>query len=251
MDGIRLEKTKVKLGIFGVTGRMGRAIASLALAEEMEVAPLARSCVGEDLGLLLGKPPNKIFVSTTLEKPLPHVLIDCSLAEGLKQHIEIALQFRLPLVVGSTGLKEDDFEAMRVAAKEIPVFYSANFSIGMALFKRLARQAAEVFAEEAHIDLIETHHAEKKDAPSGSALSIKKAMGCELNIHSIRSGHIVGEHVLQFNTAAERMIISHQVHTRDTFARGALQAARFIQNRSPGWYEMDDLLAEKRDAHPS
>ena len=146
------------------------------------------------------------------------------------------------MVIGTTGI---DVAELKTASKSIPIFYAPNFSLGMALLKRAAAEIARSFPSEAHIDLIETHHAGKKDAPSGSALSLAAAVDREVKIHSLRSGGIIGEHSLQFNTAEERIEIFHQVHTRDAFAKGALEAALFLMGKPAGLYGMDELLAGK------
>lgn len=131
------------------------------------------------------------------------------------------------------------------AANAIPLFYAPNFSLGMALFRRLCLEAAEKFPA-CTVDLFEAHHAQKKDSPSGSALLLSHDLeqkGKRPSIHSIRSGQIIGEHKLLLNTNEERIELSHTAHSRMAFARGALEAARFLlHQQKPKLYSMDDLV---------
>jgi 4-hydroxy-tetrahydrodipicolinate reductase len=120
--------------------------------------------------------------------------------------------------------------------------------LGVALLKKFAAFMAHSFHEEADIDLIETHHIQKKDSPSGTALEIADVLrtnGRTTTIHSIRSGQIVGKHELIFNTGEEQISIAHTAHSRNAFARGSLAAAAFLLTQPPGLYGMNDLLAQK------
>lgn len=234
----------INLGIFGATGRFGKRIAACALQHpsfRLQSA-MGRSHHGEDLGTLLGGPSLGLPISSRPD-PLPDLFIDASLAAGLSDR----LQYGRPIVIGTTGLSPKDFDLIQEASRKIPLFYAPNFSLGIALLRRCAAEIAKQFPLDASIDLIETHHTEKKDAPSGAALTIADAVRKEkpearIEVHSIRSGKIIGEHSLQFNNADERIQISHQAHSRDVFAKGALAAALFLIDQPPGLYGMDDLL---------
>ncbi|MBS0625087.1 MAG: 4-hydroxy-tetrahydrodipicolinate reductase [Verrucomicrobia bacterium] len=236
-----MQTRNIKIGIFGATGRLGRAIALAALQNPtFQIgSALGRSHLGEDLGTLLGRAPIDVPIALQPAEPLPDLFIDVSLPANLSER----LQVDRPLVIGTTGFSPADFEQIRKASERIPIFYTPNFSLGIALMKQAAEEISRRFFTDAHVDLIETHHAEKKDAPSGTALSIAEAIP-NVNIHSIRSGKIAGEHTLRFNTAEEQIEITHRVHTRDAFARGALAAARFLIDRPPGLYDMNCLLRE-------
>ncbi len=201
----------LKIGLIGANGRMGKAIAALH-----EIIPIARS---------------------TPKTPLDcDVLIDFSSPQALQEN----LLFGKPIVIGTTG--HPDFSLIEEAAKTIPIFFAANFSLGAAILKQLTAFVANRFPGD--LDLIETHHSEKKDAPSGTALHLVKNLP-EARIHSIRSGKIIGEHTLIFNNAQERLTLSHQVHSREAFASGALAAAQFLIGKPPGLYTMDNLISEK------
>ena len=182
------------------------------------------------------------------EIPQIDVLIDVSLPPHFADRLRIAEEKRIPIVIGTTGLSETDRQLIEKCARIIPIFYSANFSIGMAILKKLAADASRYFPSPAEIELIETHHAEKRDAPSGSALAIAQEVqrsrpGREPpSIQSIRTGQIVGEHTLLFNTPEERLTLSHQAHSRTAFARGALAAALFLGHQRPGLYGIESIF---------
>lgn len=242
----------MNIGIIGATGRLGRAIAILALRDpffqirEALTHPQSPH-LDEDLGTFLGIEP--LNLSLTASPSFQAALyLDVSTPSALAHNLEQATHHKKPLVVGTTGLSDTDLLLLEKAAQQIPLFYATNFSLGMALLYKLAAEAALRFHTHAEIDLIETHHTEKKDAPSGSSLALAKTvqeahpLSLSPRIHSIRSGQIVGEHELLFNTAEERLLLSHQAHSRDAFARGALAAARFLIPKPPGLYGMEDLL---------
>jgi 4-hydroxy-tetrahydrodipicolinate reductase len=213
----------IKVAIFGASGRLGRSIANLVTDPFL---------LAEDADLY----------------------IDASLPPGVPAHLEIALSAKRPIVIGVTGLSTETHALIAHASKSIPIFYSPNFSLGIALLKKFAEFMAQSFHREANVDLIETHHLEKKDAPSGTALSLAKSLqenGRNPTLHSIRSGAIVGIHELIFNTAEEKISLIHTAHSRDAFARGALAAAAFLLKQSPGLYGMDNLLSvDLRDLKP-
>ncbi len=200
----------IKIGVVGANGRMGKAIAAL-----YPILPIFK---------------------TTPRAPLDcDVLIDVSSHEALERN----LSANIPIVIGTTG--HLDFAPIEKAAQKLPIFYAANFSLGAALLNQIANFVAKHFP--ADIDLIETHHVGKKDAPSGTALHLIKALK-DAKIHSIRSGSVIGEHTLIFNNTEEKLTLSHQVHSREAFARGALAAARFLLGKPPGLYGMDNLFRE-------
>ena len=201
----------IKIGVIGAQGRLGRAIAALA-----PVMPVARTTKRTGLNC--------------------DVLIDVSSPEALLEN----LSANKPIVIGTTG--HLDFTPIEQAAKNVPVFYAPNFSLGIALLRKLALEIAASFPSD--IDLIETHHKKKKDAPSGTALQLAKLLP-GVQIHSIRSGSIIGEHTLIFNNGLESLTLSHETHSRDAYARGALAAARFLIGKPSGLYTMDNLLSSK------
>lgn len=218
----------MKIAVLGAAGRLGSSIVKAALDEgSVEIESLSSRDIP-------AKTESKIWIFAGL----PSSLSVC-LHKAVFQNIR--------LVVGTTGLEESDRQEMVEASHSIPLFYSPNFSLGIALMKKFAELTASGFHRNAHIDLIETHHARKKDAPSGTALWIAKAIEerhpqpCRL--HSIRSGSIPGEHTLYFNTPEEKLTLIHETHNPIAFGRGALAAARFLLHQGAGLYGMDHLLA--------
>jgi 4-hydroxy-tetrahydrodipicolinate reductase len=204
----------IKIAIFGASGRLGRSI--------------------------INQMADPFLVSSE-----PDLYIDASLPPGVPKHLQIALASKRPIVIGVTGLSDEVHTLLFNASHSIPIFYSPNFSLGAALLKKFAAFMAQSFYADADIDLIETHHVQKKDAPSGTALSIANTLrthGKNPTIHSIRSGQTVGIHELILNTAEEQLSLTHTAHSRSAFARGALSAARFLLQQPPGLYGMDDLL---------
>ncbi len=201
----------IKIGLIGANGRMGRAISAL-------------------------HPTTPIYRDTPRNSLDCDVLIDVSSSQSLLEN----LSANKPIVIGTTG--HADFAPIHAAAKHLPIFYASNFSLGAAILKKLSTFTAAHFASD--IDLIEMHHTNKKDAPSGTALHLLNHLP-NARVHSLRSGQTIGEHTLIFNNAEEKITLSHQVHSRDAFAKGALAAARFLVNKPPGLYSMDNLFTEE------
>jgi 4-hydroxy-tetrahydrodipicolinate reductase len=239
----------MKIALFGASGRMGRAIASAIVREKDLILTEAivhahSSSLGKDLGALLEQPPLGIALTMDYQGKA-NLIIDMALPCAFPSALETALKHRLPIVIGTTGLSSAQMQKLVDTSTLIPVFYSANFSLGMALFRKLSRIASLQYHPECTADLIEIHHAQKKDAPSGSALMLAKDLektNKSLRIHSIRSGKIIGEHTLLFNSEEEQIELSHKVHSRSAFAKGALAAARFLIQQKPGLFGMDDLF---------
>ena len=212
----------LKIGLIGGGGRLGKEIAAL-------------------------HKPEIFFTreSPAYSHPQVEVYIDVSMNHALEHNLKVALEAKKPIVVGTTG--HATLSLLIEASQHIPVFYTPNFSLGLALMRKLSAELARKFHREAHIDLVEMHHSEKKDAPSGSALLLAKTVEqhhpATVNIHSVRSGQIPGQHTLFFNTREEKLTLSHEAHSRAAFATGALAAALFLKNKPPGLYGMDELLA--------
>jgi 4-hydroxy-tetrahydrodipicolinate reductase len=213
------------IGLIGASGRMGKAI----LALESKEARIAASFTREN-------PPDP--------GAKVDLFLDVSSIEALDQNLKAALLAKKPIVIGTTG--HPSWEKMRSASQTIPVFYSANFNLNVALMRKMAEDLARRFPLEGSIELTETHHAGKKDAPSGTALmlaqAVEKIHPSRVKIRSIRTGQIVGKHELTFQSADESFSLIHDVLSRDAFARGSLVAARFLAEQCPGFYTMDDLL---------
>lgn len=191
-------------------------------------------------------------------------VIDFSNPALTKKLLSFVTENRLPVVVATTGHTEAEKAAIIKAAKEIPVFYSSNFSVGIAVLKNFVKKAVAAMPD-ADVEITEIHHNGKADAPSGTAISlaeeIKKARKDayftfgrkgnavrnknEIGIHSIRLGNVVGEHEVMIGGKSETIILTHRAADRRVFAEGALKAAKFIINKKNGLFGMEDLLGIK------
>lgn len=188
------------------------------------------------------------------------VLIDFSFHTATKQLLIDAIDKNLPCVIATTGHTEEEKAFIKEASKKIPVFYSANYSLGVALTVKLVKEA--VSSLDGDIEIIETHHNHKVDAPSGTALMLANAIkevkpelkincgrngNCkreenEIGISSIRSGNVVGIHEVMINTGNETLTIKHEAHARSLFANGAICAAEFLVGKPNGLYDMKSLF---------
>jgi len=192
------------------------------------------------------------------------VIIDFSHVLALPFIMRFAEERKKPLVMCTTGLSDDDKKALAALSEKSPVFYSANMSLGINVLVSLAVKAAEILYPGFDIEIVEAHHNQKVDAPSGTALMIADALNDaldnqmeyvydrhevrqkrdpkEIGLHAIRGGSIVGDHSVIFAGQEEVLTISHSAQTRNVFARGAIAAARFMSGKEPGMYSMKDLI---------
>lgn len=195
----------------------------------------------------LGSEIAKLTPCIPIEKNTSRQNLNCDVLIDVSSHLCLEENFsaNIPMVIGTTGHK--NFSLINEKAKTLPIFYASNFSLGAHLLLKTASFIQEHFP--ADIDLIEMHHTEKKDSPSGTALHILKNLH-NAKVHSIRSGKALGEHTLLFNNPEEKITLSHQVHSRSAFAKGAIQAAHFIAQQKPGLYGMDNLLAQSLSLSP-
>lgn len=221
---------KIKIAIFGIKGRLGSSLVSLCNKKpSFEVIGGVESKLtrlGEKKDLLVQA----------------DVWIDVS-TSGLTDHLFLARELKKPIIIGTTGLSNEDHRQLKETSQSIPVFYSSNFSKGVFLLKQASQIGLQL---EGDIDLIEAHHAQKKDQPSGTALSIAQSLDSrQVHIHSLRAGSIRGEHTLQFTKGPEKLTLSHEVLSRTVFAQGALDAAQLLHDAPPNLYSMKDLFAEE------
>ncbi len=237
------KNSPLRLLIHGATGRMGQALLRLAGDEAgmQVVAAVARRPPTQSL---LGSVP--FFPSEALaEVPEFDVLVDFSLPEAFDAALALALARGRALVSGTTGLAATAMQALDAAGREIPVLWASNFSLGVALLHQLVAEAARAVPGW-DCDIIEMHHARKLDAPSGTALTLGKAVeaagGALPHYAAIRAGDIVGEHCVQFAGFGERIELVHRAVNRDIFARGALHAARWLATRPAGRHAIADIL---------
>lgn len=231
----------IRIVVHGASGRMGQALLRLA-AGDARLQPAAA---------VTRKPAQRVvdglpwFAAGEMHGlPAFDVLVDFSQPEALDAVLAECAGRGAALVSGTTGLDETQRHRLSAAASRIPVLWAANFSLGVAMLRRLATLAAAGLAGW-DCDIIEQHHAHKRDAPSGTALMLGgavEAAGTTPRYASVRAGDIVGEHTVQFAAAGERLELVHRATDRDVFARGALHAARWLAGRAPGSYAIDDVL---------
>lgn len=221
----------VKICVAGSQGKMGSRILKLAKDDAaLEVS-------GEfDLGV----EPDALIGACDC-------LIDFTAPKATMEHLALCAKHVKPIVVGTTGLSEAEREKIKEASATIPIVLSPNMSVGVNLLFKVIGDAAKVLGPDYHAGIIEAHHAEKKDAPSGTAKElariIKEARGdSHVDIDSVREGEIVGEHTITFESDTDLIEITHSAKTRDIFAKGALAAAKFAASAKPGLYTMKEVL---------
>jgi 4-hydroxy-tetrahydrodipicolinate reductase len=253
---IVMSATPLSIAVHGAAGRMGRAIVRLARDDARFV--LAAALVRDGPSVDLSVP----YSASLAAGAKPSVLIDFSTAAAFDSALALALERRIAFVSGTTGLSTAQHAAVKHASASIPIVWSANFSIGVAVLTRLVRDAATSLAGW-DAEIFEAHHRDKKDAPSGTALVLGRAIADArgvafddaarvdrngvresgtIGFSSMRGGDIVGEHVVAFVGEGECIELAHRATDRDIFARGALLAALRIAAMAPGHYAFADLI---------
>lgn len=174
-------------------------------------------------------------------------LIEFTAPKATVEHLKLCEKNKKAMVIGTTGLSDGEKEEIEKASKVIPIVFSPNMSIGVNLLFKMVGEAAKVLGSEYRVSIVEAHHAEKKDAPSGTAKElariVKEKKGhAEIPIESIREDEIVGEHTITFESDVDTIEITHSAKTRDIFAKGALVAAKFIAGKKSGFFTMKDVL---------
>ena len=231
-----------RLLIHGASGRMGQAL--LRLCAESDVCQVVAAVTRQSPAqrVVEGVP---FFAAKELSAvPAFDVAIDFSLPEGFDPILGLCVARSAALVSGTTGLSDAQRAALDAAATKIPLLWASNFSLGVAVLTELVERAATALPGW-DCDVVEAHHAQKKDAPSGTALSLGEAAiagGAKVEYASLRAGDIVGEHTVQFTGLGERLELVHRAGNRDIFARGALHAARRIVGKPAAAYRVRDLL---------
>jgi len=216
--------------LIGAAGRMGKTVLHLAQSDrKIEIA--ARCDLGDSI-----EPAMKNC----------DVAIDFSQADSIDEICRAALQHGKSLVIGTTGHSQQQRKTMEEAAHLVPIVLASNFSVGVNVLFWLAQKAAELLGPDFNPEIVETHHKMKKDAPSGTAKTLaeilKSVRDSEIPIQSIREGDVVGEHTINFSGPGESLELTHRAANRGIFALGALRAAKWIINKPPGLYSMQDVL---------
>jgi 4-hydroxy-tetrahydrodipicolinate reductase len=234
------QSSPTPIAIHGSMGRMGSRIAAL-MDGDASVELTARLDRGD-----IRAAEQQASISPKLAST--RSLIDFSSDEGTREAIRLARRLRSALLVGTTALSESTARELTLAEAEIPVMVCANTSLGVAVARHLAREAARLLGADYDVDIIETHHTKKLDAPSGTALALAASVGeggrpmDRNHIHAIRAGDVIGDHIVQFAGVGEILRIQHSATTRDLFARGAIRAAKWLAGRPPGRYRIEDTF---------
>ena len=264
----------VRVGITGAAGRMGRmlteAIADspadicLALAVEQP----GSSLVGADCGELIGRDKLGVTIVDDLASNIADidVLIDFTVPVATVANAQVCAEAGVALVVGTTGLTEEQEAVVQASAERLALCKASNFSTGVNLAFKLIAQAASVLGDDVDVEIVEAHHRHKIDAPSGTALSMGEAVAGALGRNlkdvavygregqtgardrqtigfaTIRAGDVVGDHTVIFAADGERLEITHKASSRMAFARGAVRAAAWLAGKAPGRYDMQDVL---------
>ena len=213
---------KIKYGLIGSSGRVGKEVKSL-MDEYGNTLVFSFDIDGE------------------WQEDVPQVLIDFSSPEALDKSIYYAAKFKAPLVNGTTGLKEGHINKLKKLAENIPVVQSFNFSLGIQMLLKCTEMLKEKLPDW-DMEVSEVHHRFKKDKPSGTALMIKNVIGKEINISSLRLGNVAGEHTVYFGGLGEVISVKHTALSRRTFAEGAVKSAYFLLDKSNGFYTIKDVL---------
>ena len=214
----------MKYGIIGYSGRMGQAIEELF------------SDAGHELVYQKDENGEK-----EIEKP--EVIIDFSLKEAFADTVRVIKEKQVPLVIGTTGLDEDDFADLDQLAKDVPVIQSFNFSIGINILSELLKKVNQYVDQDWDVEISETHHRFKKDKPSGTALMLGDLIDREeIEMHSKRLGSEFGEHEVDFASTGEVMTLKHRAYSREAFTRGVLMSAEKIMELEPGFYTFAQIL---------
>lgn len=242
-----------KVIITGAKGRMGQALLQCA-GRMPELQIVAGIDMGDDLGSVI---------------PKTDVVIDFSFHQATADFTELCAKQRKAIVIGTTGHSEPEKKRILACASQIPMVIASNYSTGVNTLFWLTRKAAEILGPGFDLEVVEMHHRTKKDAPSGTAVTLAEILAqvrkqqpakvirhgregitgersdTEIGMHSLRGGDVVGDHTVIFATNGERLELTHKAASRDTFANGALRAALWVVKQKPGCYDMQDVLGLK------
>lgn len=260
----------LKVIVCGALGRMGKeVIYKISQRKDVELI----GAIESPQHPLLGKETEKgIKVSSQLENVVEKdsIIIEFTTPSATLEHLRITEKKRVPMVIGTTGFKEKEYERIKRTSNTIPIIISPNMSVGINLLYNIVKQITKILGENFDKEIIERHHRNKKDAPSGTAQKIAQIIAevegrdlsqvgvygrqgmkkeirsrKEIGIHAIRGGSIVGEHTVLFAGEEERLEITHIAESRGIFARGAILAAKFLVRKKKGLYDLQDVLGLK------
>ena len=241
----------VDLAITGAAGRMGSRLIALAQQDRelRVVAAIERADhpqMSRDAGDVAGVGAINVPIAAEVTAS-PKVLIDFSSPDSMRHWLKFCRDRGIAMVIGTTGLKESDHASIDEASRDIAVLQAPNMSLGVNLLFRIAGEVARRLGSDYDIEIVEAHHRFKKDAPSGTAIGLSDAISnaagrSQVPMHSLRIGDEVGRHTAYFAALGERLELTHVATTRDTFALGALRAAKWLSRQKRGRYGMNDVL---------
>jgi 4-hydroxy-tetrahydrodipicolinate reductase len=263
----------VRVAIAGAAGKMGCQILTLArdrddIAVEATLERTGHPKIGDDAGEVAGIGQIGLPIQDRTETEFD-VLIDFSLPEGTMHWLEFCQESGCGIVIGATGHDRDQLDTIEQAAKRVPVLKASNMSVGMNLMFKLVGEMAKTLGDDYDVEIVESHHRFKADAPSGTALSLRDSIvestgrntesdviygrqgktgqrpQRQIGMHALRVGDTVGEHEVHFGNLGETVVLKHSAHTRSTFASGALRAAAWLAGKPAGMYDMQDVLGLK------
>ena len=262
----------IRIAVVGASGRMGRMIIESTLKDGQArlvsaIDQPGLSAIGKDAGELVGMPcgvPVTIDVEAGIAQA--ECLIDFTRPEGTLEHLALCRRHKVAIVIGTTGFDEAGKQSIADAAREIPLVFAPNMSVGVNMVFKLLETASRILSQGYDIEIFEAHHKHKIDAPSGTALRmgevVAKALGRDLKkcavygregltgerdpstigFATVRGGDIVGDHTVMYCGTGERVEISHKAGSRMPYALGSLRAARFLADKSSGLFDMQDVL---------
>lgn len=264
---------KIKVGIVGAGGRMGQEIARAVNAHPATVVAsgLDRAespAFGQDIGVIAGFDATGVHITDDMNEMMQaaDVIVDLSLPVATESILKAAVENRRPLLCGTTGVGHDIIRKFETAASHIPVLYASNLSLGIAVLSNLVEQASRLLNVGFDIEVVEMHHRNKVDAPSGTALTLAESAARgrglvldevikngreghtgvrstdEIGVHAVRGGGVFGDHTVILSSQNERVELTHKAASRGLFAEGAVNAAIFLAKQSAGQYTMKDIL---------
>ncbi|MBN1905661.1 MAG: 4-hydroxy-tetrahydrodipicolinate reductase [Deltaproteobacteria bacterium] len=266
----------VNIIVAGAAGRMGIRI--INIINETEGVILNGTfehpdnpMIGQDAGQTAGIGAKGIKISNSLDDIITtgDVIIDFTIPSATIENVKKASAAGKAIVIGTTGISEDEIKEIRRSSEKIPVVLAPNMSIGVNVMFKIAAEMAKLLGNDFDMEIVEAHHRLKKDAPSGTAIGLAKKLAeatgrdlsktavysrhgmigqrtnDEIGIQTVRAGDITGDHTVLFGGIGERLELTHRAHNRDNFAKGAVMAAKWIINKKPGLYDMQDVLGLK------
>lgn len=264
----------IKVVVCGAMGRMGQKIiqavsARSGLAVVGAVEHPGNPLLGQNIGPLAGVSANLILTSNFAEAAQgADIYIDFTAISASLSHLSQAAELGVGAVIGTTGFSLEEQKELEVAAAKIPVLWAPNMSTGVSVLYKIAAAMTKMLGPDYDLEIVETHHRHKKDAPSGTAVrlleTVAKARGIEdprevmvagrqgqtgertgkeIGVMALRGGDVVGEHTIHFLGLGERLELTHRAQSRDTFAEGAVRAAAWLAGQAPGLYTIDDTIS--------